>query len=141
MLDATPLQAHLNLPLFWCHLPPVISSPLISSRRGSVQALDEGFCFQDGTKPQPQPCVLEGLVPRPPHFSLGHEPWHKSLAFACALSFERATWHMPGDFIFYTHCSLCRGVAPCAWAGGRATFPATWDTLLPMSVLPPERCN
>ena len=99
MLYANPLQAHLNLPLLWCHLPPVISSPLISSRRGSVQALDEKFCFQEGTKPQPQPCVLEGLVPRPPHFSLGHEPWHKSLAFACALIFECATsvWQVPGD--------------------------------------------
>lgn len=106
MLDANPLQARLNPPLLWCHLPPVISSPLISSGRGSAQVLDEGFCLQEGTKSQPQPCVLEGLVPRPPRFSLGHEPWHKSLAFARALSSERATWHVPGDFSFFIPTAL-----------------------------------
>lgn len=64
-----------------------------------MQVLGEGFCFEERTKPQP--CVLEGLVPRPPHFSLGHESCHKSLAFACALSSECATWHMPHDLSLF----------------------------------------
>ena len=79
-----------------------------------MQVLDEGFCFQEGTKPQPQPCVLEGQVPKPPHFSLGHEPWHKSLAFACALSFECATWHMPGDSSFFTPTAASVEMLPSA---------------------------
>lgn len=54
-----------------------------------MQVLDEGFCFQEGTKPQT--CVLKELVPRPSHFSLVYSPWHKSLKATmghCALAFH-----------------------------------------------------
>lgn len=58
-----------------------------------MQVLDEGFCFQEGTKPQT--CVLEGLVPRPSHFSLGHDPWHKSLE--ATMVFDVGVMlHLPG---------------------------------------------
>lgn len=133
MLDANPLQAHLNLPLLWCHLPPVISSPLISSRRGSVQVLAEGVCFQEGTKCQLQLCVLEGLTPRPLPFSLAANHGTKAwlLHAPGVLSVPAGTCQV--IYLFFTHCSLCRDVVPCTWA---PTFPAVWDTLPPVTVLP-----